>query len=77
MRYRTTGKKHKIYYVITTVKIVFFTIFYGFLIFGGFFTGSLIVSALTDSLPLTNPTLVPTVHEEHANNEGWLDRLRQ
>jgi hypothetical protein len=69
MRYRSTTRKHKIFYVITIVKAIVFTIVYGFLIFGGFYTGSFIISGLTDYLN-TNHPLIPSDRNQEANSQG-------
>lgn len=76
MRYRIPRKKRKIH-LTTIIKIILFTIFYGFLMFGGFFTGSAIITALTDSLSTTYPIMIPTIHnQEECETTGkvWLDR---
>ncbi|TAF09226.1 MAG: hypothetical protein EAZ77_05845 [Nostocales cyanobacterium] len=75
MRFPPSGKQIN-FSVVSTVKCVSFTFFFGTLIFCGFYTGSLMISYVTSSLNTIHPTSIPGIKDqEECQSTGrvWQD----
>ncbi|MFM6172239.1 MAG: hypothetical protein ACKO3K_16585 [Cuspidothrix sp.] len=75
MRYKLYGKNPGIS-VIAVVRFVSVTFFFGTLILCGFFAGSFMISYVTSSLNIIQPTSIPGIKEKEecqAKNEVWRD----
>ncbi len=75
MRYRLYGKKPGIS-VVDVIRFVGLTFFFGTLILCGFFIGSFMISYVTFSLNIIQPTSIPGIKEKQecqAKNKVWGD----
>ena len=63
MRYQLYGKKRK-FSIIPAVRFVSVTFFFGTLIFCGFSTGSFMISYVTSSLNIIQPTSMTGIKDQ-------------
>ena len=75
MRYQIYGKKRK-FSIIPAIRFVSVTFFFGTLIFCGFSTGSFMISYVTSSLNIIQPTSMTGIKDQEkceAENRVWRD----
>jgi len=75
MRYQIYGKKRK-FSIIPAIRFVSVTFFFGTLIFCGFSTGSFMISYVTSSLNIIQPTSMTGIKDQEKCEEKnivWRD----
>ncbi len=74
MRYQLYGKKRK-FSIIPAIRFVSVTFFFGTLIFCGFSTGSFMISYVTSSLNIIQPTSMTGIKDQETGL--WTKKLEK